>query len=98
MERKKISVLTQNELETMELYMIGLKNEQISKRLNTSIYSVIKTFKSVIKKLNVSNKMQAAALIATEDDNINLSREFLNYKDKIDKTINLSISIDFKFS
>ncbi len=97
MEDKKTNLLTQKELEIMQLYMIGLKKEQISRRLNASVYSIGKTFKSVIKKLNVENKIQAAGIIASEIDDIDFAKEFLKYRKDMQETVNISFSIDFKF-
>lgn len=97
MNKRKISLLTDKELEIMQLFMLGQKNEQISRRLNTSIYSICKIYKSVIKKFNVKNKIQAACIIANETKDNNIAKEFLEYRSKIEKPINISLSIDFNF-
>ena len=55
----KNDILTPREIEVMELLITGCHNPEISKKLIISNHTTKAHISSIIKKLNVSNRVQA---------------------------------------
>jgi DNA-binding CsgD family transcriptional regulator len=62
-------MLTPSELEVLKLLSIGLKNDEIAIKRNTTIDSVKTHCKNIYKKLAVKNKTQAALKYKLEMEN-----------------------------
>ena len=60
MKRVKISGLTKRELEIIKLLVGGLYNKEIAHNLNISEKTVKNHISSIFKKINVSDRTQAA--------------------------------------
>lgn len=90
-----LSLLTFDELEIMELYILGLKNEQICKRTNYSKYFLSKKVNSVIEKLNANNRIHAVSIIANEIEKQNINKPFQNIENK--RNISGTLNLKFKF-
>lgn len=52
--------LTQREFEVLELIVEGKSNKQIAMNLNISVFTVKAYVKSICKKFDVCNRLQAA--------------------------------------
>lgn len=51
---------TEREMEVLHLLLLGLNNKEISKKLYVSIHTTKAHVATIYKKLNVSNRVQAA--------------------------------------
>lgn len=96
-ELESFLLLTDKELEIMELFMIGMKKKQIAKRLNLSGYYISKNFKSIVSKLNARNCIHAAAIIAAQREEQNLSKEFFYLINNPKLKNNFSVTITLEF-
>lgn len=59
-ERVKIQMLTKRELEVLKLLSVGLYNKEIGERLNISERTVKNHISSIFKKIEVTDRTQAA--------------------------------------
>ena len=59
-EKEKISLLTRRELEVLKLLSIGLYNKEIGKKLEISERTVKNHISSIFKKIDVTDRTQAA--------------------------------------
>ena len=99
MEEKKslLSLLTEDEREIMELYIIGMKNNQICKRINISKYFLLQKVKSVIKKINAQNRIHAIALVTNEIEKQNIDKTFKHNEIKTEKNIFFKLNLTINF-
>jgi DNA-binding CsgD family transcriptional regulator len=60
--RSSLSVLSKRELDVLEMTARGLTNRQVGTNLNVSVHAVKFHLASIYKKLNVSNRTEAAGV------------------------------------
>ena len=59
-EKEKINLLTRRELEVLKLLSVGLYNKEIGKKLDISERTVKNHISSIFKKIDVTDRTQAA--------------------------------------
>ena len=69
----KKSILTQRELEVMNLIMQGYHNPKISELLCISEHTTKMHLASIYEKLNVSNRIQAVIKFIKENENLKIT-------------------------
>ncbi len=71
MEKEKLALLTKRELEVLKLMAVGSYNKEIGEKLNISERTVKNHISSIFKKIDVSDRTQAA-IFAIRNNLINI--------------------------